>query len=172
MAQTARGTHRVTAVARPPFGLGEAFPHGIWLRLDSHSEQSRQALRLVNMSRAGFLRLLKRANLACVVFVALAMIFSATAFTKFADSNHRSATSILIVSHAVEQPNVAASKTSPCSDDGHGLGQCCSALHCLVGFPVAPHALPNVPPAALVGPETADLGTSLMPGRLDRPPKS
>jgi hypothetical protein len=124
------------------------------------------------MSHKGFLRFLGLANLARVVLVAFGIMFSATAFAEATDSNHRSATSIFLVSHAVELPNVVAGNASPCTDDRHGLGQCCSALHCVVGIQVAPHALPNVPPAALVGPETADLGASLMPGRLDRPPKS
>lgn len=124
------------------------------------------------MSHKGVLRFLELANVVCMVLVAFWIIFSATAFAEATDSNYESGTSILVVSHAVEQPNVVASNTSRCTDDGHGLGQCCSALHCVVGIPVAPHALPNVPPAALVGPETAELGASLMPGRLDRPPKS
>jgi hypothetical protein len=124
------------------------------------------------MAQAGFLRLLNRAKSACAILVAMCVIFTATAFAEVTDSDHRSAPSLLLVSHAVEQPNVEAGNTNPCSDDAHGVGQCCSALHCLVGIAVAPHALPNVPPASLVGAGAADLGASLMPGRLDRPPKS
>ena len=123
------------------------------------------------MLRAGYLRLLKWANLACAVFVALGMIFSAIAFAEVTDSNHRSAISLFLVSPAVEQSNVAARKAIPCND-ARGVGQCCSVLHCLLGIAVAPSVLAIAPMECLVGAKTVDSGTSLMPGRLDRPPKS
>ena len=124
------------------------------------------------MSRAGFLLLLKRANVACAVFVALGVIFSSTAFAEVTDSNYSPAASLLLVSHAVEQSNVAARKAISCPNDTHGVGQCCSVIHCLVGIAVAPSVLAIVPRESLVGAETVDSGASLMPHRLDRPPKS
>ncbi len=124
------------------------------------------------MSRAGFLRLLKRAKVACVAFVALGIIFSGTAIAEVTDSNYRSAASLSLVSHALEQSNIATRKTIPCTNDTHGVGQCCSVLHCLVGIAVAPSVLAGVSMQSLVGAQTADLGASLLPDRLDRPPKS
>lgn len=124
------------------------------------------------MSRAGNLRLLKWANLACAVFIALGVIFSAKAFAEVTYSNHRSGISLFLVSQAVEQSNVAARKAIPCTNDAHGVGQCCSVLHCLVGMAIAPSVLAIAPMGSLVGAETVDSGASLMPGRLDRPPKS
>jgi hypothetical protein len=96
------------------------------------------------------------------------MIFSAIAFAEVTDSNHRS---LFLVSPAVEQSNVPARKAIPCND-AHGVGQCCSVLHCLVGIAVAPSVLAIAPVESLVGAETVDSGASLMAGRLDRPPKS
>jgi hypothetical protein len=120
------------------------------------------------MSQAIFLRLLNRWKSACAILVALCVVFSATAFAQVTENNDRSDPSHEVVEHA----NVATRQSTPCSNDAHGVEQCCSALHCLVGIAVEPSTLLSAPTASLVGAEMANLGASPMPYRLDRPPKS
>ena len=118
------------------------------------------------MSCAGFLQFIRRASVVYVALVALTAIYSTTAFA--AGFDHTAENSVL--------PRVEAMKLSsppvPCTNNADEAGKCCFILHCQIGIAVAPSVLATAPMRSLVGAETVDSGASLMPGRLDRPPKS
>lgn len=107
-----------------------------------------------------------RASVVYVALVALTAIYSTTAFA--AGFDHTVGNSDPLRLEAVR----FSSPTAPCTNNAGETGKCCFILHCLVGIAVGLSVLAIAPMKSLVGAETVDSGASLMPGRLDRPPKS